>query len=264
MHIRTVSSLEFDLSLGKVDLMRWRQRTSLLKVRLSSTQEDVARYSRFLDLVLRQGELEAVAAASWKGHASALEHHSLELQDSLRSRMHEARSLAAEVASLEAALAERESMLAEAQRAERAVHAEVARTAERAAQREERLTGQLAAAMERAALAEQTALGARERAAMVEHTLTQVRADKGSEDAHLANASQVGGAGVMVWEEWSARSACHSAEMRSIHARLCWLGQAGIALIICCTATHGSVLKHLPLPLPAGQAGGGAAVEERR
>lgn len=148
---------ELDAAKARVDLHRWRQRTALLKVRLSSAHEDVDRYRRMGELLRRQYELEV--AAKRGSQAQAVE---------LGGRV---AALAARMAEQAAALAALQADLLAAQEAVEARDREIAAQQEalvmssdqaQAALAEARagaarLQEQLQAVQERARLADQTA-----------------------------------------------------------------------------------------------------------
>ena len=75
-----------DLAKNRVDLHRWRQRTALLKVRLSSAHEDVDRYRRVGELLRRQYELEVVAKAAERGRGQGLAAQVATLMQGMRAQ----------------------------------------------------------------------------------------------------------------------------------------------------------------------------------
>ena len=149
-----------DLAKNRVDLHRWRQRTALLKVRLSSAHEDVDRYRRMGELLRRQYELEVVAKAGEQGRGNTLAAQVAALVQHMGQQTATIAGLQADLLRAQEAVAARDAELAAQQAA--AVAAGDAAQAELAeAQAAARsLQEQLAAVQERARLAEQTAAAA--------------------------------------------------------------------------------------------------------
>lgn len=149
-----------DLAKNRVDLHRWRQRTALLKVRLSSAHEDVDRYRRMGELLRRQYELEVVAKAGEQGRGNTLAAQVAALVQHMGQQAATIAGLQADLLRAQEAMAARDAELAAQQAA--AVAAGDAAQAELAeAQAAARsLQEQLAAVQERARLAEQTAAAA--------------------------------------------------------------------------------------------------------
>ena len=149
-----------DLAKNRVDLHRWRQRTALLKVRLSSAHEDVDRYRRTGELLRRQYELEVAAKAGEQGRGSALVAQVATLVQRMREQGSVIAGLQADLLRAQEAVAARDAELA-AQQASAVEAGDAAQAALAEAQAAARsLQEQLAAVQERARLAEQTAAAA--------------------------------------------------------------------------------------------------------
>lgn len=154
---RAAAQAELDAAKTRVDLHRWRQRTALLKVRLSSAHEDVDRYRRMGDLLRRQYELEILAKRGGQAQALALGSQ----VDALAARMaQQAAALAglqADLLAAQSAVAARDRDIADQQQAlAMSSHQAQAALAEARAGAA-RLQEQLEAVQERARLADQTA-----------------------------------------------------------------------------------------------------------
>jgi hypothetical protein len=165
---RAVVAREFELTKSKVDLLRWRQRSALLKVQLSSTEEDVQRYQRVGAILQRQYELEqntkqAVQQVATAAHAVLAE----------RGRQ-QAAAWRAELEGAQAALQDRQRQLGELQQ-------ELLLSS----QREGELEQQLAAVQ---AQLEQSTAAARDRAAVLQQEASQLRADYAQLETRRATA----------------------------------------------------------------------------
>ena len=146
-----------DLAKNRVDLHRWRQRTALLKVRLSSAHEDVDRYRRAGELLRRQYELEVAAKAGAQGRSAALAAQVAALTARMQQQGAQIAALQADLLRAQEGVAARDAELA-AQQAAMVAASDAAQVALAEAQAGAgRLQEQLAAVQERARLAEQTA-----------------------------------------------------------------------------------------------------------
>ncbi|EFN59189.1 expressed protein, partial [Chlorella variabilis] len=173
---RCSAQLSVDLAKNRVDLHRWRQRTALLKVRLSSAHEDVDRYRRMGDLLHRQFELEMAARRGSRAQASALGRQVLALTGRMREQAAGIAALQAELLRLQETVAARDAEIA-AQQEAMVTSSDAAQAALAEVQAAcGRLQEQVAAVQERAKLADQTAAAAQERANLAEQTLRQKEA----------------------------------------------------------------------------------------
>lgn len=157
------AKLDHDLAKNRVDLHRWRQRTALLKVRLSSAHEDVARYRRMAALLCRQTELEAALKTQAGLNGAELGMEVVRLSGRIAEQAAVVATLQAELLRAHEAVAERDAAIDE-QHAAMLQSSEAAEAALAEARANcERLQKQLAAVQERAALADQTAAAAKVR-----------------------------------------------------------------------------------------------------
>lgn len=152
--------LDLDLAKNRVDLHRWRQRTALLKVRLSSAHEDVERYRANAARLRRQAELEAAAGRAAGAAAAVLLQRAATLEARLVERGAVLASVQADLLRAQEAVADRDRQLAEEQAVAVASGDEAQAALAEARANCTRLQEQLAAAQERAALADQTAAAA--------------------------------------------------------------------------------------------------------
>jgi hypothetical protein len=152
-----VATLEFELSKSRVDMHRWRQRTALLKVKLSAAEEDLESHRRMGALLHRQMELEAASRQEVGAQAELLRGRLLDMQAAMEAAAQRAAAVRDELAESNAALEESRAA-AEQMRRSLELDGDHARV-------------ELAAAQARAAGAEQAAAAGKERAALAEQTL---------------------------------------------------------------------------------------------
>jgi hypothetical protein len=200
---RQAALADLDLAKSRVDLHRWRQRTALLKVRLSSAHEDVERYRRLGDLLRRQAQLEGAAKRGSQGAAVELAAQVARLRGRMGEQAAGIATLQAEVLQLQETVASRDRDIAAQQAAMLLSSDEVQVALAEAAAAAGRLQDQLAAVRERAQLADQTAAAAQERANLAEQTLRQkegLMADKQRFQSDVHHFSEVGWElGTCVW-----------------------------------------------------------------
>eukprot|EP00887_Chlorella_sp_A99_P005807 scaffold1.g5807.t1 len=173
---RRIAALECDLAKSKVDLHRWRQRTALLKVRLSSVQEDVERYQRVAGILLHQSDLELEAKRGYRGQAAGLREQLGTLTGRMQAQAEALAALRSEARQLAAAVANRDDQLAQLQ-----ANLELSGEEQQAALATEqakctRLHEQLVAVEERVRLTEAALAAEQGRAQQAEHALQQERA----------------------------------------------------------------------------------------
>lgn len=159
----SAARLDVDLAKNRVDLHRWRQRTALLKVRLSSAHEDVDRYRRLAALLSRQAELEVGARCGTSVAAAALAQQAAGLSARIAEQGAVLAALHAELLHAQEAVASRDAQIAE-QAAAALSSSEQAQVALLEVQTTcMRLQEQMAAVQERATLADQVAAAAQVR-----------------------------------------------------------------------------------------------------
>lgn len=156
----TAAHLDLDLAKNRVDLHRWRQRTALLKVRLSSAHEDVERYRANAARLRRQAELEAATGRAAGTAAAVLLQRATELEARMAEQGAVLAAVQADLLHAQEAVADRDRQLAEEQAAAVSSGDQAQATLAEARAKCARLQEQLAAAQERAALADQTAVAA--------------------------------------------------------------------------------------------------------
>lgn len=111
-----IAMLECDLAKSKVDLHRWRQRTALLKVQLTSAQEDVDRYHRMADIFFRQFELELAAKRGMAGQLDEQRERLAGMQAHMQQQAEVLAALQAEARQLQGIVASRDDQLAQMQK----------------------------------------------------------------------------------------------------------------------------------------------------
>lgn len=155
-----MAQANLDAAKTRVDLHRWRQRTALLKVRLSSAHEDVDRYRRVGELLHRQYELEVAAKHGSQAVATALGAQVTALAARMAQQAAALAGLQADLLRAQETVAVRDREIAGQQEAMvlSSDQAQVALAEARAGAA--RLQEQLAAVQERAQLADQTAVAA--------------------------------------------------------------------------------------------------------
>lgn len=159
-----VAERELDLSKSKVDLLRWRQRAALLKMQLSSAEEDVKRYQRVSDILRRQYELERAAKLTAQENTAAQRHCAAAVDAAAAEQAREGQGLRTELDGMQAVLAERQRQLMQLQQ-------ELAATSQREGELEQRLE---ALQTQRAQL-EQQLTAAEGRAAALQQEVTQLK-----------------------------------------------------------------------------------------
>jgi chromosome segregation ATPase len=160
---RCAAELGVDLAKNRVDLHRWRQRTALLKVRLSSAQEDVDRYRRMGELLNRQHELEVTTRRGSRAQAAALAQQVLKLAGRMRQQAAAIAGLQADLLRLQETVAARDRDIEQQQEAMVASSEQAQAELAEAQAGCRRLTEQLAAVQDRAAAADQVAVAAQVR-----------------------------------------------------------------------------------------------------